>query len=64
MSAVFIVKCLLAPIRFVERTSARAVFEVAASEQRATPFVSEADAWLAIHQYGLKPDQCQVVPLK
>ena len=55
MSAIFIVKYAGSPLRL-----GRPVKLV--SEDQATPFTSEADAWTAIREYNLTPKLCSVIP--
>ncbi len=55
MSGVFIVEYSGWPIRLpsLDLTTA----------ERASQFISEADAWTEIHRANLDPAHCQVVPL-
>ena len=46
----------------VTYVAGRSVAQIVPRE-RATTFLSEADAWTAVHQYKLNPDWCSVEPL-
>jgi hypothetical protein len=63
MSAQFIVLFRGQPVRFTHRTAKR-IWEVI-PRNMASIFISEADAWLAVSQYEVKPfDFVTVEPLQ
>ncbi len=59
MSAVFFLKFRDAYVQLTFVTG-KTVAQIVGRDQ-ATPFVSEADAWLACHQHHLRSDWCEVV---
>lgn len=59
MSATFYLLYHGHPIRLLFQTG-KTVAEIT-DRAFATPFISEADAWLAAAQHHLRPDHCQVV---
>jgi hypothetical protein len=55
MSATFFVTFNGHHLKFREHSPARKVYQIVKDKAAATPFVCEADAWLAADRYNLRP---------